>query len=368
MAADSSYRPPRLARWPIVVGIVLFAGWIAMNAASVAQGPDTRSGPDGRSASGTPYVFSATDAQFTATFPSEPQRKQQTDGAIKIVEYVSTLSDHAIAVGDLEVPVAHHFSLDGGITGEVTSLNDGKVMSRTRLTYRGQPAEDAVISFSGGVGRIREVDYGTSVYVLEGFGSSVASFSNDYDELLATFTTSATPSPASTTPPTAAAPPSHGGSAPATGTIGSKIIAPPPGFAVAEDAEVPDGPLDAAKFNSYFGAGGATELHYVTGYQIIYSSFDGSDSVTVAVLQFASPTDASNFLARFSGPGFTAKNDAAIPSETIYDSAAADRYGTYDHSAIATKGSTAMAIDFSSRGRDRPPLVDTLAQQQYAEL
>src|SRR5262245_6369859 len=29
VAADGAYTPPRLARWPIVVGILLFAGWVA---------------------------------------------------------------------------------------------------------------------------------------------------------------------------------------------------------------------------------------------------------------------------------------------------------------------------------------------------
>src|SRR5262245_43871545 len=29
VAADGSYTPPRLARWPLVVGILLFAGWVA---------------------------------------------------------------------------------------------------------------------------------------------------------------------------------------------------------------------------------------------------------------------------------------------------------------------------------------------------
>ena len=66
-------------------------------------------------------------------------------------------------------------------------MSGGTVGSRRSLTYRGQPAEDAVISVSGGSGRVRVVRFGSSAYILEGFGNTAASFAHDYKVLLRSF-------------------------------------------------------------------------------------------------------------------------------------------------------------------------------------
>src|SRR5690242_395220 len=60
VAADGTYTPPRLARWPIVVGILLFAGWVA----ALVIVPATVSSPS------SGYALAASDAHFTATFPA----------------------------------------------------------------------------------------------------------------------------------------------------------------------------------------------------------------------------------------------------------------------------------------------------------
>ena len=60
--------------------------------------------------------------------------------------------------------------------------------SRHRLTYHGQPAEDAAISVLGEPGQIRVVVFGSSAYIFEGFGATAASFAHDYKILLDTFT------------------------------------------------------------------------------------------------------------------------------------------------------------------------------------
>src|SRR5438552_1024526 len=63
IAPGDVHSPPRMARWPIVAGIVLVAGWIAATA-----GLHAVSAPSPSPASG--YLLTASDAHFTATFPA----------------------------------------------------------------------------------------------------------------------------------------------------------------------------------------------------------------------------------------------------------------------------------------------------------
>ena len=197
VAAGGAYTPPKLIRWPIVVGIVLFAGWIAvavaLRAAPISP-PSSAAGSAPGSAAGSasiraaPYVLTARAAHFTATFPGKPHRIKKSLGAISVIAFTATFPDHAVAVTYFRLPASASFSLDRAITGMASSMSGGKVVSRRPLTYRGQPAEDAVISVSGGSGRVRVVRFGSSAYVLEGFGNTAASFAHDYKILLHTFT------------------------------------------------------------------------------------------------------------------------------------------------------------------------------------
>src|SRR5215813_6627419 len=184
VAADGAYTPPRLVRWPIVVGILLFAGWIA---AAVALGAASTSSPTSSPSSAFPYVLTAGDAHFTATFPSKPQRVVNTVGTTSVIVYVAQVSGHGVAVSHFSVPAASPVSLNAAINGVAANRPGGKVVSRRILTYQGQPAEDAVISFSGGVVHIMFVRFGSSVYSLEGVGSTASSFAHDYTVLLASF-------------------------------------------------------------------------------------------------------------------------------------------------------------------------------------
>ena len=176
VAADGAYTPPRLVRWPIVLGILLFAGWIVTLAVV----------PTVVSSSSSGYVVTATDAHFTATFPARPRRAAQNVGTT-VIAYTTTLPDHAVGVTYLALPASASFSLDGGVNGIASSLPGAKVVSRNSLTYLGQPAEDAAVTFSAGFAQVRIVRFGSSAYVLEGVGSSAASFAHDYNVLLATF-------------------------------------------------------------------------------------------------------------------------------------------------------------------------------------
>ena len=177
VAAAGSYTPPRLARWPIVVGILLFAGWIAALVAVPAAVSSSSSG----------YALTATDAHFTATFPARPDRAANAVGTTTVITYTAALSDHAVGVTYVALPASASFSFDGAVSGFASSQPGAKVISRNSLTYLGQPAEDAAVKFSDGFSRIRVVRFGSSAYVLEGVGHSASTFEHDYNVLLDTF-------------------------------------------------------------------------------------------------------------------------------------------------------------------------------------
>jgi hypothetical protein len=203
VAAEGTYTPPRLIRWPIVVGVVLFAGWLAATAAlrvpsvsspgpvAASAGPAAASaGPAAASSPGSssPYVLISRDAHFRATFPGRPQRTARKLGPITMVVYAAGSTSHGVAVAYLQLPPSASFSLNGGINGMAASLPGGHVISRKSRTYLGKPAEDATISIQGGVARARIFRFGSSAYVVEGFGTTTASFAHDYKVLLRTFT------------------------------------------------------------------------------------------------------------------------------------------------------------------------------------
>lgn len=176
VAADGAYTPPRLARWPIVVGILLFAAWVA----ALVVIPVVSSSNSG-------YALVANDAHFSATFPARPHRGASAVGTTTVIAYTTALSDHAIGVTYVAIPPSASFSLDAGINGAARSLPGAKIVSRNTLNYLGQPAEDATISSSAGLAQVRVVRFGSSAYVLQAFGPSASSYAHDYDILLGSF-------------------------------------------------------------------------------------------------------------------------------------------------------------------------------------
>ena len=177
VAATGAYTPPRLARWPIIVGVLLLAGWIA---AVVTLRVGVSSPSSG-------YMVTASDARFTATFPARPQHAARTVGTSPVIAYVTTRSSDAVGVTYIGVPASASFNLDDAVNGEVSTLPGATVVSRNSLTYLGQPAEDATIMFSAGFAEVRIVRFGSSAYVLQGFGSSASSFAHDYNVLIDSF-------------------------------------------------------------------------------------------------------------------------------------------------------------------------------------
>jgi hypothetical protein len=180
IAPDHTRTLPRMARWPIVAGIALLAGSIA-----ATVGLHLVSTPSPSPSAG--YLLTAGDAQFTATFPRKPLRIEKAAGTTAIIIYLADLPGHAVEIIRAPVPSSGSFSLDRAVNVVVSALPGGEVFSRHSITYRGQPAEDAVFSVLGDPGQILVVRFGSSAYIFEGFGSTAASFAHDYKILLDSF-------------------------------------------------------------------------------------------------------------------------------------------------------------------------------------
>jgi len=164
-----------------VAGIVLLAGSIA---ATVIVRAVSSSSP--RPAAG--YLLAAHDAHFTALFPRKPLRIEKTAGTTTVIVYLADLPGYAVGIICAPVPASGSVRLDRAVNVAASALPGGEVASRHRLTYHGQPAEDAAISVLGEPGQIRVVVFGSSAYIFEGFGATAASFAHDYKILLDTFT------------------------------------------------------------------------------------------------------------------------------------------------------------------------------------
>jgi hypothetical protein len=180
-AARGARTARRLSRWVIVAGIVLLAGSIA---ATMMGRAVSSSSP--RPAAG--YLLLARDAHFTALFPRKPQHIEKTAGTTTVIVYLADLPGYAVGIIRAPVPASGRVRLDRAVNVAASALPGGQVVSRHRLTYHGQPAEDATISLLGEPGQIRVVVFGSSAYIFEGFGATAASFARDFKILLNTFT------------------------------------------------------------------------------------------------------------------------------------------------------------------------------------
>ena len=172
-------------------------------------------------------------------------------------------------------------------------------------------------------------------------------------------TSTITPSAASTTPGSS---PVSG--TPGTGRLGAKVVPAPAGFTLSP--YVHNGPMSPADFNKYWGD--PASLHFARGYDVFYDSNNASDSIEVALLQFATPADAAAFKAD-SMLGLPAKRkaDPVIPGADDYDTTSPDQ-GTYTHDVIATKGNRAFVIEDINSSAAPVPLVERMARHQYAAL
>jgi hypothetical protein len=154
------------------------------------------------------------------------------------------------------------------------------------------------------------------------------------------------------------------GGKPVNADLRGKIVPAPPGFVLSSQD---NGPMNAAKFNSYMGANLAASLGFVRGYTIFYDGISG-DSIEVMIFQFATPGDAATFKAGWDpGVPVTSKANPGIPGAEDYDSTSPDQ-GTYDHGVIASKGIFTFVIDDLTGTAAKVPLLQTMARQQYDAL
>jgi hypothetical protein len=145
----------------------------------------------------TPKPFVATDAGFSAVFPTTPQQSTQnttqTGVSITMTLYLATTNDEQVGVGVAQLPLAPQGAaiqagLDGAVDGSAKNTN-GTIVSRSNTTFLGQPAEDAVIQAQGAVAHERVFFTGSKIWVLEGITRSLDAKHPHYDTLVATFKT-----------------------------------------------------------------------------------------------------------------------------------------------------------------------------------
>jgi hypothetical protein len=81
---------------------------------------------------------------------------------------------HALGIR-APVPASGSFSFDRAVNVTASAFPGGEVVSRRKITYQGQRAEDAVVSVLGDPGQILVVVFGSFAYIFDGFGSTAAS-------------------------------------------------------------------------------------------------------------------------------------------------------------------------------------------------
>jgi hypothetical protein len=155
---------------------------------------------------------------------------------------------------------------------------------------------------------------------------------------------------------------------PAAADLGAKIVPAPSGFTRSKDPTEHSGPMNAAAFNKYMGAGNlAASMHFVSGYNVFYDGASG-EIIDVTLFQFATRGDATLFKAGWAAGGpVSSKADPVIAGAADFDSTAIPAYAAH-HGVIAIKGTMAFVIDCLTSSTARVPLVETMARQQYAAL
>jgi len=184
-APDKKAAPLKAPGRGAVVAVVLAMGLL------VACGGSSPSSAD------KPTVFKATDAGFSAEFPSKPQRTASTHDVTTEVRY------EALSANAAEDVIVQYLASPGPMAGVTQTLLDqqmdgsaaavsGTVVSRANLTFLGHQAEDGAIRGPNGHAiRMRAffVPSGDveQYFVLSGGSASFDAAHPAYDRLLTTF-------------------------------------------------------------------------------------------------------------------------------------------------------------------------------------
>ena len=174
-------------------------------------------------------------------------------------------------------------------------------------------------------------------------------------------------------PATLATPPP---ATPATGKIiddlEARTIPAPADYSAAPGFLWPNG-ITPAAYDQQFGAGSATNMTFLGGYEATYQSeANYDDFVDIQLFQFSSPQTASQALVWLLSlpPEEAPKQSAfsAIPGASALDGTKPFQ-GVYDHEVGATKGPLAMVLDYTDSNAGPAPMdLDVWADQEYRLL
>jgi hypothetical protein len=173
--------------------------------------------------------------------------------------------------------------------------------------------------------------------------------------------------------------PVSGGEANALATV---VVDAPTGFARSTEPDAQNGSLTPEQFDTYIGdAGASTATHLARAYQATYDSMGNADtSILVVVAELGSDADANKFknLNRRSGLFTSTRADPAVaprvralegvPGGTLIEPTKRDQQGTFDHAAVAARGTRVIFIDLITTRSGRFPVLTSLAKQQFERL
>jgi hypothetical protein len=135
----------------------------------------------------------------------------------------------------------------------------------------------------------------------------------------------------------------------------------------------PNGLGTRAAFDEVSGAGAASEVGFIGGYEATYESNAMEGLVDIQLLRLSSAMNADSLLE--SAAASVAVGEAprwsacpAVPDAIAVDGTKAVN-GIYDHAVVAVKGSTVMQLDFMSWAPGPAPAgLDAWAEEQYLRL
>jgi hypothetical protein len=160
--------------------------------------------------------------------------------------------------------------------------------------------------------------------------------------------------------------------------LGSVVISAPDGYAVSTSTDVTTGPITAADLDKMIGSPGLTTLlGLVRAYEMVYDSSSASDSIDIALGTPRSAAAATSFVSlavkaeldTFKDQAPVQQPFASIPGAVEVDGTKLTSDGSLDHEVIAAKGTTFMALDYTTDHVGTAPTVfATWVAAQFARL
>ncbi|HXB37322.1 MAG TPA: hypothetical protein VNU75_06425 [Acidimicrobiales bacterium] len=161
-----------------------------------------------------------------------------------------------------------------------------------------------------------------------------------------------------------------------TRSVTSRVIRAPIGYMESSGSGVTNGPVSSAAFDQWIGTGSSAAYGYVGGYDVTYNNTATNESIEVTLFSFHSHADAGAFGTVAPG-GWGASSLApvtktirAIRGSVVEIGTKAGSDGFYLVDAFATKGNTAMIVEYANTSKPNgipKPLASAVASQ-YSRL